>query len=610
MVKDDEGRPAPDHGGTEALGGVRRRRPKTSTARKRVLRRTLLALGLAAVALLIVSGWQAASAHRHLQSASERLPQLREEMLSGNQAKLQESASAFRDDTRAARDAMDGANWWLFSKLPVVGPNVVAAQAVTEVVDDLATDAFPELVEANAIIDPANLRPVNRGIDLAPIRAARPHLLSADRSVAAADERLDGIDSAQLMGRVRGPVSDLSAKVRNLRSLTEVVVRAATLLPPMLGAQEPRTYLVLVQNNAEVRALGGLPGSLFLLRASKGRVAIDEQRPASSFDRFDEPLPLSSTERALFGSRFGHYLGRTTATPDFPRVAKLSRKMWRLGTGERVDGVISIDPVALQLLLGASGSVTLPGGRVLTAENAAQTLLNQVYLDIPTEAQDAFFARATSAIFRTFMVSVDPLAAGRALTEATSQGRVLLWSSRDAEQALISGTVAAGELRGNDGSSPVVGVYLNDRSSAKIAYYEGLDVQVNPVSCSADGSRQLDVSVTLSSNVPKNVEQLPDYLTGGGRRIPVGDIQSNLLVYAPTGGVITDVRSSGGEVSVTDHIHEGLQVAGHNVLLSPGESITLTYRIDSRAQLTGEVDVRTTPGPATDRFTTSVEACP
>jgi hypothetical protein len=351
---------------------------------------------------------------------------------------------------------------------------------------------------------------------------------------------------------------------------------------------------------------------LILLRANDGRIAMGNQRPAASFGNFAESLRVSSAERALFGTRYGQFFQRITANPDFPRVAQLSQEMWRLGTGQRVDGVISIDPVVLQLLLDASGPVTLPSGRQLTGENAAQTLLNQVYIDIPDpRAQDAFFAVAASAIFRSVLVSgVDVLAAGDALTEATQQGRVLLWSSRDTEQAAIVGSAVSGELRGKDEASPVVGVYLNDAGSAKLAYYEDMDVEVSPLSCEPDGARQLEVSVTLTSNVPKNFAQLPEYLTGRGGKFPRGDIRSDLLVYAPIGGEISNVRSSNGEPRVISLTHDGLDVAKQTLLIGPGESVTTTYLVDSRAPLTGAVRVRTTPGPTTDRFSVSSSQCP
>ena len=68
--------------------------------------------------------------------------------------------------------------------------------------------------------------------------------------------------------------------------------------------------------------------------------------------------------------------------------------------GGEVDGVLSIDPGALALVLGATGPVTLPTGQALTAGNAERLLLNTVYLQIADpRAQDAFFAATASSVF-------------------------------------------------------------------------------------------------------------------------------------------------------------------------------------------------------------------
>ena len=52
----------------------------------------------------------------------------------------------------------------------------------------------------------------------------------------------------------------------------------ARLLPPMLGQDGPRDYLLVVQNNAEIRSTGGLPGSLQILTADNGKLTLAEQR--------------------------------------------------------------------------------------------------------------------------------------------------------------------------------------------------------------------------------------------------------------------------------------------------------------------------------------------
>jgi hypothetical protein len=595
---------------TGAAGG--RRRGTGQRSGRRTRRLLAVALVAAVVVVGLVSAWQAYSAYRHLTAAQDRLPQLREDLVGGDRAELDETAQALRDDTAAAREALDGPQWDLLAALPGPGGDVAAAQAVTEVVDDLARDAFGELVAAAAVVDPQDLKPEKGRIPLAPIVAARPHVTTAAETVRAADARLATIDPDELTGRLQDPVEDLATQVADIRDVTAAVAKASRLLPSMLGQDGPRRYLVLVQNNAEPRALGGIVGSIILLEADGGRIELLRQRPASSFgDQGDPVVRLSQAERGLYGTQLGRFFQNVTNTPDFPRAAELARAMWREDTGRDVDGVLSVDPVTLELLLRSSGPVEVPGGRRLTGRNAAQTLLNQVYIDVADpQRQDAFFAVAASAIFEKVTGgNIDVLAAGEALAEAADQGRLFVWSADRQEQQTIEGTAVSGTLRGRSEGDPVVGVYLHDRTAAKIGYYEDLDVEVRPVDCGGNGTRQLDVTVTLTSKVPRDVASLPDYLTGGGHAVPVGHMRSDLAVYAPDGGLVTGVRSRGRKLLVTPHVHDGLHVAARTFHLAPGERVTVTYRVQTARPTRGAVRVRTTPGPAEDVFSVGNWAC-
>ena len=49
----------------------------------------------------------------------------------------------------------------------------------------------------------------------------------------------------------------------------------------MLGADEPREYILMVQNYSEPRSTGGLTGTLLHLRADDGEVELLDQRSAS-----------------------------------------------------------------------------------------------------------------------------------------------------------------------------------------------------------------------------------------------------------------------------------------------------------------------------------------
>lgn len=578
---------------------------------RRLVRWSLVVLALSAVALAAVYAWQARTAYLHLTSAQQRVPELRESVLAGDREAAAADAAAFAEDTAAARTAVAGPHWSALSVLPWVGPNVDAVQTVTEAVDDLAADGLPAMLKAAAALDPASLAPREGRIRLGPVEAAGPWVTTAHREAARAAKRLRGIDTEALHEQLRGPVADLSGVLAELDAQTATAATVAELLPAMLGADGPRHYLVLTQNPAEPRALGGIPGAVILLRADHGRIELLEQRPAASFGNTQKPvLPLTRAERTLYGTQLGRYMQNVTATPDFPRAARLAQAMWRHGTGRRVDGVATLDPYALQLLLRAVGPVDLPGELELTGDNAARVLLNQVYRLIPDpRLQDQFFASAAAAIFERVMSGEGDLrATAGALAEAVRQGRVMLWSAHGAEQRLIAQTAVSGRLLGVHDGHPVVGVYLHDRTAAKIGFYQDLHVRVRPTSCEANDPA-VTVTVRLRSRVPRDIATFPDYLTGGGSQVPVGHIKSDVLLYAPPGARIAQVRRSDGPTRVTTAVHDGRFVARQTLDLAPGSAVRLRYDLVLDAASPGGVEVRTTPGPADGRFTASATQC-
>ena len=114
-------------------------------------------------------------------------------------------------------------------------------------------------------------------IDLKPLVKAEPKVVAANAEVQTAARRLDRINPNGLLEAVASPLVDLRAQVAKVALTTATAARAVQLLPPMLGADGPREYLLLVQNNAEQRATGGIPGSVILLRAVDGAVKVVEQ---------------------------------------------------------------------------------------------------------------------------------------------------------------------------------------------------------------------------------------------------------------------------------------------------------------------------------------------
>lgn len=577
---------------TPAAAAPSRRAPARHGRRPRRRRGLVVALVLGVLVLGVVAAagslaYDAVRARDALELARADVRTLQDRVVAGDVAGAGAVLPQLQERARTAYDRTHGPLWGVAAALPRVGADVTAVRTLSAVVDGLAADALPALMQATTVVDPAALAPVDGRLDVAPIAAVAPQVVAADAAVQDARASLEAVDTSGLVDVVAAAVVQLRGQVTDVALTTATAARAVELLPPLLGADGPRDYLLLVQNNAEPRATGGIPGTVVHLRAEGGAVSLVEQRSGGSLAGLAEPvLPLTPAEDALFGPLLATDMRDVTFTPDFPRSAALAREIWLREVGGTVDGVLSIDPGALAHVLGATGPVDVGAALTLTADNAVETLLSTVYLEIEDpDAQDALFAATAGAVFGAVVAGQgEAPAVIDALAQGAREGRVMFWSARPEEQARIEGTVLSGELRGSVDGSGVVGVYLNDGTEAKMGYYVDLDVTGAATACAADGSQTLQVVVRLTSAAPAGAADLPDYVTGGGAVVPRGHVRTNVLLYAPEGGRIESSRVNSAEAGAFAQVHDGLGVESRTFTLEPGQTVTV------------ELDVRTAPG--------------
>jgi hypothetical protein len=369
----------------------------------------------------------------------------------------------------------------------------------------------------------------------------------------------------------------------------------------MLGADGARDYLLVFQNNAEPRSLGGMPGLMAPLRTDNGRITLGKTVAASAFAELDKPvLPLTEEEQRIWHDQPGTWFQDAVFIPDFERAGELMAARWELETAKQVDGVLSIDPVAMSYLLDATGPMTVDGRR-LTSDNFVDEILHEPYLryqDDPA-AEDAFFSGVLTTIFEGVLgagAGVDPSALVTALSRGAAEGRLLVHSADPTERAQLAGTRIAGEFpRGADGPAQA-GVYVNDATGSKMGYYLDYDARIASVSCAA-GVIGFTGTLRIHSTAPADADRLPETVTGpGAYGIAQGDHLNVFDLVAPTGGEITDVVVNGVKSSGTNRVFDGRPIVSVPILLEPGDVVTLTWRGTSGAGHSEGVEFVSTPG--------------
>jgi hypothetical protein len=563
-------------------------------------------------------GFRAMNARDHLQQAATLVRQLRAQLEDGDPAATQTLAELQRE-TRAARSETQDPGWRLAGRLPLAGEDLAAARTIAAVLDDLARDGMPPLVETAALMNGGVLALKNGRIDLGPLRDAAPHLAAAHAAVIRAGDRVAAIPVSGLVAPLRSALEDLLVDLEHAEDTTGVVARSTALLPPMLGASGPRSYLLLFQNPAEIRATGGMPGAFIVIRADRGSIEITDQGTASGkLGVFGKPvLKLAESDRLLYGERLGIYPADVNLTPDFPTAGALAREMYRLRTGRLVDGVLATDPIALSYLLRTLGTVKVLGGTDLTAANAVSVLLSKSYArDISYEKQDQYFGAAAKAVFQALVARpLDPQKLLAVLARAAGERRLLVWSAHPADNELLAGTVLSGVMPASDGAQPTVGVFLNDGSGAKLGYYltQSAELAVE-AGCRADGRRRLKLRVVLGSTAPAS--GLSQYVLGLGLAGDRYTVRTMVAVYGSTGGAMSSISLDGKPVPFGSGRDRRRAVGIVAVDLKPGTERTLEVDLLTGVPRTGgdaTITPRlwTTPGvSAWEQSVRSADGCP
>jgi len=261
------------------------------------------------------------------------------------------------------------------------------------------------------------------------LRAAMADFTTVERDATA-------IDTTALPGPLRTRLDP----VLRLLPLADQGIQAALAAPDLLGATRPRLYLLVPENPLDLRATGGFVGTVALLQADHGRLALVDQQSSTDVDDngaktnrtgyIPPPLPLLTYQHLA-----NWFYRDANWSPDFPTTAALLRYFYGLGQPQHIDGVIAFDSSLVPALLRITGPITVtdpnPPHEVvtLTADNAVATLQARVN-DAATGKLNKTFASAVySAVFkgvRTLHGSQLTLAA-RVVRLALEGRRLLLW---------------------------------------------------------------------------------------------------------------------------------------------------------------------------------------
>ena len=241
-------------------------------------------------------------------------------------------------------------------------------------------------------------------------------------------------------------IADLDKKVtKDLPKLRRSVLAAqkiSVVLPQLLGEDEERTYLVLLQNNAELRPTGGFIGSFALLKVKKGKLVDFKVEDVYEADGQLDGFVTPPEEIVQYLNEAQWYLRDVNWSPDFPTVA--ARAGWFIdkSIGAKVDGVIGINLNVAKELLRVTGPVEIVDyDEVITPDNLYQ--LAQTHSEInffpgSNGKKDFLSAVATQILNKIFYGDTNKLALGESLLTSAEQSDLLASFSMEKVESVFT----------------------------------------------------------------------------------------------------------------------------------------------------------------------------
>ncbi|MGW9586174.1 DUF4012 domain-containing protein [Microbacterium sp. NPDC055455] len=560
----------------------------------------LLVAGVIAGVLAMQFISEAKVARSALERAKTGITALNSQLGSEDPTKLEATAADITANVKLAAETVDGPLWDIAARVPFVGQNVDAVQRVTRAVDVLVLRALPPGMQFMSTADLDKLTVEGGGINLEPFRQVQGSIPEIASAFADAQALVAPIDRASLLPEVGEPIADILDVIGDAAPALAVAEKYLPTLLNIAGSGGTKTYLLVFQNNAEIRATGGNPASTMIVTMTDGKLGYADQATSATFyeagTQGNEYISLPAETTGLYLPTLTRHNQDYNFTPDFPTTAQLFQAIFADTTGQSFDGVISIDPVVLSHMLAVAGPVTLNTGEQLNAENAVKVLLSDSYEIYPDGAtSDAFFTDTAKRVFdHLTAASWDPLKMLDALEQSAEEQRVYLSFTDPAAQALADEFGLDGALKPDNTTQTQVGMYLNDSSVGKLEYH--LSSTVN-ASCDP-AARTITTTMTLHNGITDDIKS--EYTLGwrnDNYGLPRTTMMLDVLFFAPPGAQITSTDPAVGQVARWERsgVEKGNTALSKTVFVPKNETVTVSYTVALPQGELGPLNLRYTP---------------
>lgn len=340
-------------------------------------------------------------------------------------------------------------------------------------------------------------------------------------------------------------LDDLRIRVGYYQALVEQAKSASKLMPKITGLEGKKSYLVLLQNNLELRPTGGFIGSYAKLDFDNGRLTNIKVDDIYSLDGALKEViaPPVDLRNDLNLERL--YLRDSNFDPDFPTSARQAEFFYRKEAGETVHGVIALDLKASGYLLDAVGGIDLPEyGEQVSGVNLFEKAISHAETNFfpGSQAKKNYLTSLQNQLFnKIFYLSKQNWPAIiQAIGKSLKEKHMLVYLEDPALFSYLASSnwsgvfPRSGEAREGE-TTDFLAVIESNMGANKANYYLQRKYALN-VSFTKEGKVMHNLKINYKNTSPSEI-------------FPAGIYKNRIKVYTPLGSKLTKVTL--GDTDIT-----------------------------------------------------------
>lgn len=400
-------------------------------------------------------------------------------------------------------------------------------------------------------------------------------------------------------GRGVGTLSTLSSLLPVSEELRGDLKTAVELAQAVIDTNgEERVFLVLFQNNMELRPGGGFIGAFGIVKIKDGTVTEFSSHDTGNFDgripdTVPAPYPMEETLRVKWLK-----LRDSNLSPDWPTNARMIEEFYRLGQGgETFDGVIGITTNVLTSFLEITGPVEVPGyPGTYGAENAILDLEYQVEKGFDEQGIERGERKEVMNLLgNTILEKVKALSWGdklrlvQVVLDDLHKKDIMITLKDERLQSVVQKAGWGGDIDQNWRGDSLIAVDSN-MGAFKTDYRM---------------RRSLTYTVDLQGEQPQATVVMTYEHTGKARDYMTKDYQSFSRIYAPAGSWLEKVEGHAGKRLVFGE-ELGRKYFATMIHVPLGATRSVTWRYTLPAALSADYDLKIEKQPGVNDMPVTV----